>query len=162
MKSHSRPMTAGFTLIELVVTLALLGLMAGMAYPLTELTQVRQKETALKQALREIRTALDAYKAATDAGQIAKAPGSSGFPESLEDLVSGVVNQKAPNGAKLQFMRRIPRDPFATDPALQPSQTWLLRSYSSSAEDPQPGADVFDVVSRSTRIGLNGIAYRQW
>ncbi len=157
-----RPVSTGFTLIELVVTLALLGLMAGMAYPLTELTQTRQKETALKQALREIRSALDSYKAATDAGQIAKAPGSSGFPESLDDLVNGVVNQKAPNGTKLQFLRRVPRDPFSSDPSLSATQTWLLRSYSSSAQDPQPGSDVYDVVSRSDRVGLNGIAYKQW
>jgi general secretion pathway protein G len=152
----------GFTLIELVVTLALLGLMASMAFPLTELAQVRTRELALKQALREIRGALDSYKAASDAGQINKPPGASGYPESLDTLVEGVVNLKAPTGAKLNFLRRIPRDPFHPDVSLTAAQTWLLRSYDSTPDDPRPGADVYDVISRSDRIGLNGIAYKQW
>jgi general secretion pathway protein G len=63
---------------------------------------------------------------------------------------------------RIVFLRRVPRDPFNPDPALAPAQQWATRSYGSPPDDPQPGTDVFDVTTRSSRKGLNGIVYREW
>ncbi len=80
----------GFTLIELVVTLTLVSVLALVAVPMYEVTVTRAKESELRTALRQIRSALDAYKAATDTGMIAKTPGSAGYPPDLQTLVQGV------------------------------------------------------------------------
>lgn len=160
----------GFTLVEMVITLALVGLLAMTAVPLYEVTSTRLKESELRVNLRLIRNALDAYKTASDQGQIPRAAGDSGYPPSLDILVQGVdvgtpgaVNADgSPAVHHVFFLRRIPRDPFVADPATAPADSWQLRSYASSADDPQPGADVYDVSSRSNRIGLNGLAYKQW
>jgi general secretion pathway protein G len=155
-------MDEGFTLIEMVVTLALVGLVALVALPLYEITSVRVKETELKLALRQIRGALDAYKKAADTGLIPKLVDESGYPPSLEILVTGIENPNDPKHAQLVFLRRIPRDPFSQDASLPAEQTWSLRSYGSPPETPQPGTDIFDIASQSPRMGLNGIYYREW
>jgi general secretion pathway protein G len=151
----------GFTLIELAVTLALVGLLAYVSVPLYEATTTRLREAELRAALREIRTAIDAYKAAADSGAIPKGAGESGYPPSLEVLVQGVEAQRDP-GRRLVFLRRLPRDPFCPDPAAPPARHWATRSHASPPDDPQPGPDVFDVASRSPRIGSNGVPYREW
>lgn len=152
---------AGFSLIEVVVTVAIVALLASIAAPLTETVVRRGKEQELKQALYHLRDAIDAYKVAADAGYIEKGADSSGYPESLELLVEGVRDLRSAKGARLYFLRRIPRDPFA-DPQLEPAQSWGLRSYESPADDPEEGADVFDVYSLAEGVGLNGIPYREW
>ena len=156
--------TRGFTLIELVVTLALVSVVALTALPLYEVTATRMKEVELRNALRVIRTALDAYKTAVDAGQISRSALESGYPPSLETLVNGVENTQASAGgpARLVFLRNVPLDPFATDAALPPAQQWVTRSYGSPPDDPQSGPDVFDIASSSARVGSNGLPYRQW
>lgn len=151
----------GFSLIEVVITVALIGLLASIAAPLTETVVRRGKEQDLKIALYQLRDAIDAYKVAADAGHIEKSADSSGYPESLELLVEGVRDLRSVKGNKLYFLRRIPRDPFA-DPRLEPGENWGLRSYESPADDPEEGEDVFDVYSRSEGVGLNGISYREW
>ncbi|SEI60351.1 general secretion pathway protein G [Azotobacter beijerinckii] len=151
----------GFSLLELVIALAILGLLAGMAAPLTETVIRRGKEQELKTALYRIRDAIDAYKRATDAGFIEKSALGSGYPPSLAVLVEGVRDLRNPSGSKLYFLRRIPRDPFA-EPDMSAPESWGLRSYDSSAENPQEGEDVFDVYSLSKSRGLNGIPYREW
>jgi general secretion pathway protein G len=160
----------GFTFIELVVTLALVGVVAMSTLPLYEVVSTRMKEAELRQDLRVLRSALDAYKAATDQGQIARETGQSGYPPSLEILVQGVdvgianavtlTGKEAPK--RLVFLRQIPRDPFHTDAAVPAAQTWRTRAYGSPPDNPQPGDDVFDVSSTSTRVGLNGIHYGDW
>jgi general secretion pathway protein G len=165
-----RRRAAGFTLIELMVTAVLVGILALTAMPLAEVTAVKQREVELRLALRTIRSALDAYKAATDAGVLAKGAGESGYPASLEMLTQPLETARTrpgPPGAaepapRMVLLRQLPRDPFHTDPATPAAQTWATRSYASHADDPQPGADVFDVASRSPRIALDGTPYRSW
>lgn len=152
----------GFTLIELVITVAIISILASVALPLSEMVVQRAKEQDLRRALREIRAGIDAHKQAFDDGHIRKLAGASGYPPRLEDLVNGVEDQKSPRKDKLYFLRRIPRDPFATDANLQPAETWGKRSYASPADDPREGDDVFDIYSRAESKGLNGRPYREW
>lgn len=151
---------SGFTLIEVVVTLALVGLLAGIAAPLTETVIRRGKEQDLKIALYQIRDAIDAYKRAADAGHIEKSVSSSGYPPNLQVLVDGVRDVRSAKGAKVYFLRRIPSDPLAN--ARQDEGSWGLRAYDSPADSPREGEDVFDVYSLARGKGLNGIAYREW
>lgn len=91
-----------------------------------------------------------------------KKTGYSGYPPNLEILVSGVKDIKDPKGRVVFFLRRVPNDPMRNDSETNSGAVWGLRSYASSAENPQNGDDVFDVFSLSSEIGLNGIPYRQW
>ncbi len=152
----------GFTLIEVLVTLAIVALLATMVTPLAELTVRRGHEQDLRRELREIRTAIDAYKQAVDEGRINKIIGTSGYPKSLEVLVEGVEDVKSPTKAKIYFLRRIPRDPFASDASLAAAKTWGKRSYASPPDDPKEGDDVYDVYSLQEGAGINGVPYREW
>lgn len=152
----------GFTLIELVVTVAIVGVLALAAAPLLETTVRRQQESELRAALREIRGAIDAYRRAVDDGRIAKRADESGYPTRLEDLYQGVDNRQDPGKGKLYFLRRLPRDPFNRDSGLSVAQTWGKRSYASPPDTPREGADVFDVYSLSDAVGSNGVPYREW
>jgi general secretion pathway protein G len=152
----------GFTLIELVITVAIVAILASVALPLNELVVQRSKEQDLRRALREVREALDAHKQASDEGRIQKRVGESGYPKKLEDLVEGVEDQKNPRKEKIYFLRRVPRDPFSTEPGLAAAQTWGKRSYASPPDEPKEGEDVFDVYSLAPGTGINGRPYREW
>lgn len=153
----------GFTLIELIMTVAIIGLLAMVTLPLAELSVQHSKEQELRLALREIRVAIDAYKQAVDDGHIIRSAGKSAYPESLQVLVDGVSDVKDPSSKnKIYFLRRIPRDPMATDSNNANQDSWGKRSYQSSADDPQEGDDVYDVYSLSTSIGMNGVPYKNW
>jgi general secretion pathway protein G len=214
MEANVRAVNGGFTLIELVVTLTLVSVLAMVAVPLYEVTVTHSKESELRSALREIRTALDAYKAAADSGIISKGAADSGFPPNLKVLVEGVDTIATPisganpgagstggstNGAPgftsggsggggfggngggfgstpapaannnpdaipshMVFMRQIPRDPFFEDQSIPPDQQWNVRAYGNLPDDFSAGQDVYDVSTKSTAIGLNGIAYKDW
>lgn len=157
-----RGSASGFTFIELLVTLAIIAVLATIAYPMAELSKQRERERELKAALREIRGALSAYKRAGDEGRIIRRANESGFPHSLQELVEGVEDAKDPARRKIYFLRRIPRDPLSTEQAAPASVTWGKRSYASPPDKPAEGADVFDVYSRAPGVGLNGVPYREW
>ncbi len=152
----------GFTLVELMITVAIAGALVAMAVPAREIIVRRQNERDLRGALREIRSALDAHKRAVDEGRLPLVVGASGYPSSLEDLVRGIDNPASPGREKIYFLRRLPRDPFTRDESLAPAQTWGKRSYASAPDDPKEGADVYDVYSLSKEKGLNGLQYRDW
>ena len=153
----------GFTIIELVVTVAIVALLATAVIPSAQLIYQREREAQLRDALRTIRNAIDAYKRAGDTGTIKKELEKSGYPPDLQVLVDGVEDQRSPTaGVMIYFLRRVPRDPFWPDPHAAAADTWWLRSYASAPDDPQPGDDVYDVYSRSPRTGLDGIPYHDW
>jgi general secretion pathway protein G len=152
----------GFSLIELMVTLAILGVLALLVMPVAQNEVQRSREQDLRRALREIRHGIDDYKRASDEGRIPKQAGSSGYPRDLDVLVAGVVNQRDPKRSKIYFLRRVPRDPMQMDSALTDTQSWGVRSYSSEASEPRAGDDVYDVYSASAKVGLNGVPYAKW
>ena len=139
--------THGFTLIELVVTVAIVAVLASIALPLAELAVKRTN---------------DQYKGAVDQGRVRRSRDKSGYPPTLRELVDGVEDARSPDKKKIYFLRRIPRDPMSPDTTVAAEATWGLRSYASPPEEPRDGDDVYDVYSRSDGIGLNGVAYRQW
>lgn len=151
----------GLTLVELVITLAILSILASAVLPLAETTIKRTKELELHRALRTIRTAIDEYKddfdKAVAENKYQKAIDESGYPPDLETLVTG----KDWNGLyehPRKYLRRIPRDPFD-----KYGDGWGLRSYT---DDPDStvygGGDVFDVYSQSDGIALDGTYYNTW
>jgi general secretion pathway protein G len=118
---------------------------------------------SLRDALRTIRTAIDAYKKAGDTGHIKKEADKTGYPPDLQTLVDGVDDARSPKpGVKIYFLRNVPSDPFWPDPTAAAADTWGLRAYAIPPDDPQAGDDVFDVHSRSSKTGLNGVPYREW
>jgi general secretion pathway protein G len=146
----------GFTLMEMLVTATVLAILASAMVPLARNGVRRQKELELRRDLRELRTAIDAYKAAADGNKIkGPPPENNGYPESLDILVEGVP-VTGRNG-KVRFLRRIPVDPL-TDQA-----EWGLRAM---GDDPEAsgwgGGNVFDVHSLAPGKGSNGIPYRDW
>jgi len=151
----------GFTLIELIITVAIVAILASAALPLTQIAVQRAKEQELRTALRQIREAIDAYKQAADEGRVARAADASGYPPSLDALVLGVDDAKLPVRKSIYFLRRLPRDPFAPD-NLPAAETWGKRSYESPPDDPREGKDVFDIYPLAEGKGLNGVAYREW
>jgi general secretion pathway protein G len=155
----------GFSYVEMVFAVAMLALLAAVAAPYLEKQIQRQKESELKQSLRQIRSAIDAYKAAYDGGAVLKTIGANGYPPNLEILVQGVTDISSPEKKVLYFLRRIPADPMFPSKGQQqvsPAATWGLRSYESDADSPREGVDVYDVYSLSTEVGLNGVPYREW
>ena len=152
----------GFTLIEMVVTLAIVGLLATAVMPLAELGVKRGREQELRLALREVRKGIDAYKLAYEQGHMEKEVGQTGYPPTLDTLVDGVVDASDPDGKSMYFLRRIPRDPFYPDATVAAADTWGLRAYASEPDQPEAGDDVYDVYSMATGTGLNGTPYRDW
>lgn len=154
---------AGFTLVEVLIAVAIVAALASIALPLAELQVQRQRERDLRQALRELRDAIDAYKRAFDEGRIDRTADGSGFPPTLRALVDGVNDARNPKSdAKLYFLRRVPRDPFFADPQLAAHETWGLRTSASAPDNPRSGADVFDIYSLKPGAGLNGVPYKDW
>ena len=151
----------GLTLIELLICITILAILASVALPMAELTVTRTKEIELRQALREVRSAIDAWKddydKAAEQKKIITSINETGYPESLEELLEG-NDWGGLYPYKRRYLRRIPKDPFD-----EYDEGWGLRSYK---DDPDStvygGEDVYDIYSQSTRIGLDGTPYNTW
>jgi general secretion pathway protein G len=156
---------AGFTLVEMLVVLAILGVLATAARPLVELAALRHKEAALREGLRQIRGAIDRYEQAVATGAVVRPadapPGRPVYPASLLLLVEGVPVSAEAGAPRQVFLRRLPRDPFA-EPGLAAADTWALRASDSPHDNPRPGRDVFDIASRHEGTALDGTRYRDW
>lgn len=159
----------GFTLVELVITLAIVAILASVAMPMLKVSVQRNKEAELRTNLRQIRDALDAYKKAYDDGRVGlKSIDKSGYPPNLDVLVDAIEDKSVPDGKKkIRFLRRIPRDPMrsrddSSSRENSRSDFWGLRSYASDTDNPTAGEDVYDVYSLSPLTGTNGIPYAKW
>jgi general secretion pathway protein G len=144
---------AGLTLVELIVTVAILGFLASAAVPLARWNIKRVKERELRTDLWQMRKAIDAYKDAADKGGIQTKVDSQNYPPDLETLVKGVEIQ----GKKVRFLRRIPVDPMTG------KQEWGMHSMQDDPTgDSYGGQSVFDVYSKSQGMALNGTKYADW
>ena len=143
----------GFTLIELIIAIAILAILVGAAIPIARIRVKREKERELRRYLWEMRDAIDHYKDAADRGAFQIKLGTEGYPPDLETLVEGVDVQ----GKKVRFLRRIPIDPMTG------RSEWGLRSMQ---DDPKSsswgGQHVFDVYSKSDGSALDGTKYSDW
>ena len=150
----------GYTFVELVVVCTIILILASAIMPLAKVTATRQREAELRRSLREMRTAIDKYKDAADAGQIGSLDikvGSEGYPPDLDALVEGVTAANDATGRKLKFLRRIPVDPMThgTD--------WGLRSYQDQPDATRwGGQNVFDVHTTFGGTALDGTRYSGW
>lgn len=146
----------GFTLVELIATMAILLLLTSVALPVARVQVQRSREAELRRALRQTREAIDRYKDFADRGMIPSQADSFGYPPDLETLVNGVA-LKGSSTAKYKFLRRIPIDPMTA------KADWGLRSMQ---DDPDSrswgGQNVFDVYSQSQGTALDGTRYVDW
>jgi general secretion pathway protein G len=154
----------GLTLVELLVTLVILSILAAAALPYAEVTVRREKELELRRALRDVRTAIDAFYEDSKAGRISRtspAASEDGYPKTLQILVDGADSGDA-KGGKRKYLRRVPRDPFA-DQARLPADQWILRSYQDEPDSiTWGGRDVYDIRSASENTALDNSRYRDW
>jgi general secretion pathway protein G len=143
----------GLTLVELIVTVAILSILASAAAPMVLLNVKRDRERVLRRDLWEMRDAIDHYKDAADSGYVQIKVDSNGYPSDLETLVNGIDIR----GKKVRFLRRIPVDPMTG------KAEWGLSSMQDDpSADSYGGQSVFDVHSKSQGTGLDGSKYSTW
>ncbi len=124
---------AGFTLIELMIVMAVVAVLVSVAVPMYQKSVIRARETVLRQNLFTLRTVIDEYTY-----DKAKAP------QSLEDLV------------REGYLRQIPVDPMTG----QADWEVIMEDSVTSVNQTEPG--IFDVRSRSTARSLEGTPYNEW
>jgi len=153
LKASRKTRGGGFTLVELIVAIAVIAILAGAAIPIARNVIKRQKERELRQDLWEIRDAIDRYKDAADRGAFQVKLGSEGYPPDMDTLVKGVDA----NGKKLKFLRHIPVDPMTN------STEWGMRSMQDDPDSTSWGCqNVFDVFTKSPGVALDGTKYTEW
>ncbi len=148
------------TLVELIVAFTILLVLTSMAVPLARANVRRIKERDLREALSEMRHAIDKYKDYSDQGKLGMQDNlmdTQGYPKKLEDLVDGVKGSGQNADTKIKFLRRIPIDPMTN------TRDWGLRSMQ---DDPTStswgGQNVFDVYTKSEDKATDGTPYSQW
>lgn len=143
----------GYTLAEMLMVCALIGILTAMIIPVAKFTIKRHKEIELRYCLRQMRTAIDEYKKLYDMFKFPVPIGSEGYPPDLEELVKGVeINNK-----KYRFLRRIPVDPMTG------TTEWGLRSLQDEPDSTSwGGQNVYDVYSLSEGVSLDGSKYSEW
>ncbi len=152
--------SAGFSLLELIITLSILSILVAAVVPLTRNNLKRQREYELKQTLREMRQAIDRYKRDAEAGQISPLDlgllsDTQYYPKSLDLLTDGVSINGSNN--KRRYLRRVMRDPMTG------KEEWGVRSVQDDPKsDSTDGKNVFDVYSKSNETALNGTKYKDW
>jgi len=147
----------GLTYLEVMITIAILLVLAAASLPVARTAIKRQKELELRSALREMRTAIDTFKKYSDAGLIQQEGlETEGYPKDLESMVEGGTQVGAID-KKLRFLRRIPKDPMTN------TTDWGLRSLQDDPNSLSWGRqNVFDVYTTSESMGLDGTAYNTW
>ncbi len=152
-RSNRKRGERGLTLIELLVTVAILSILATAAIPVARFKVKRERERELHRDLWEMRDAIDHYKDAADRGAFQTKVESQNYPPDLETLVKGVDVQ----GKKVRFLRSIPVDPMTGN------TEWGMRSMQDDpTSDSFGGQSVFDVYSKSTGTALDGTKYSDW
>jgi general secretion pathway protein G len=157
---RARAGQGGYSFVELLIVTAILFILASAVMPLAQVASQRQRESELRTALRQMRTAIDRFKDAADLQRIPQtelSPGSEGYPPDLQTLVDGVPIMNDQSGLKLKFLRRIPIDPMTN------STDWGLRAYQDKPDSTSWGrGNVFDVYSKSSGTALDGTKYKDW
>lgn len=148
----------GFTIIELIVVIAIISTLAVIAIPMVETSVKRERELVLKRSLREIRTAIDDYQVFVLKNKIKHDEDTYGYPEELEILVKGIEYRNSKNKARIKkFSRRIPADPMTG------SAEWGLRSYQDKRNSTHWGGEnIWDIYSKSEKKALDGSYYKDW
>jgi general secretion pathway protein G len=158
MRVSRRENAQGVTLVELVVTIAVLSIIAGALVPIAKFAVRRQQEIELRRDLRMMRMAIDQYKKFCDTNVIQKSGvDSECYPPDLDTLVDGVEKTGA-LGQKIKFLRRVPIDPMTN------TKDWGLRSFQDEPDSTSWGHEnVYDVYTTSERKALDGkTSYKDW
>jgi general secretion pathway protein G len=160
MGPFHRDSRRGMTLVELIVAFTILLILTSMAVPLARANVRRMKERELREALKDIRKAIDKYKDYSDAGKLGMQENlqeTQGYPKKLEDLVDGVKGSGKDADTKIKFLRRIPIDPMTN------SKDWGLRSMQDDPTNKSGGGqNVFDVYTKSEDKARDGTPYSDW
>lgn len=144
-------------MVELIVAFTIMSLLTAMAVPVARYKVRRERETELRHALREIRSAIDRYKDYSDQGLLGPPKmDTEGYPESLEQLVEG-VKLSGTVDKKVRFLRRVPKDPLTN------SYEWGMRSMQDEPDSKSfGGQNLFDVYTKSTEKAPDGTPYSEW
>lgn len=153
----------GISLIELIVTITILGILAAGVMPLIRNTAVRSKEIELRRNLRIIRIAIDDCKKMYDKVPNNPNPGN-GFPKSLQELVDGIDSPDKAKPGKVKLLRRKVLNPLNPKSSEDEKQWgWELRCYKDPPDSPSwCGDDVYDVYAPQDGTAMDGTKYNEW